>query len=149
MLLVVDASVALKWVLTEPDSATALALLRSDEDLLLPDFWLNEAANVVWGQVRRKLWSAERARAALTLLQDAVAPMPTTGMGLQTVALDLGLAVNHSPYDCLYVAFAVAASADKVVAADAAFVRAMRSHPSPAIAGLMLPLDEWDALPSR
>lgn len=45
MLLVVDASVALKWVL--PDSATALELLCSDEDLLLPDFWLNEAANVV------------------------------------------------------------------------------------------------------
>nr|WP_246337599.1 type II toxin-antitoxin system VapC family toxin [Azospirillum oleiclasticum] len=147
--MVVDASVALKWVLKEPDSATALALLRSSEDLLLPDFWLNEAANVVWGQVRRKLWSAERARAGLTLLQDAVVPMPTTGMGLQSVALDLGLAVNHSPYDCLYVAFAVAVGADRVVAADAAFVRAKRSHPSPAVAGLLWTLDEWDKHRSR
>lgn len=75
--------------------------------------------------------------------------MPTAGMGLQTVALDLGLAVNHSPYDCLYVAFAMAVGADRVVAADAAFVRAMRSHPSPAISGLLLPLDEWDAHQSR
>jgi predicted nucleic acid-binding protein len=55
MTLVVDASVGLKWVLDEPDSDLAKALAVGDETLLVPDFWLNEACNVLWLQVRRKL----------------------------------------------------------------------------------------------
>ncbi len=42
MTLVVDASVALKWVLDEPDSHLA----QGEEELLAPDFWLNEATSV-------------------------------------------------------------------------------------------------------
>lgn len=47
MTLVVDASVGLKWVLDEPDSPAAKRLSRSGETLLVPDFWLNEACNVL------------------------------------------------------------------------------------------------------
>jgi predicted nucleic acid-binding protein len=50
--LVVDASVGLKWVLREPDGHLAEALVRYEPDLLAPDFWLNEATNVLWLQVR-------------------------------------------------------------------------------------------------
>jgi predicted nucleic acid-binding protein len=53
--LVVDASVGLKWVVQEADSNLAERLARSEADLLVPDFWLNEACNVLWLQVRRKL----------------------------------------------------------------------------------------------
>ncbi len=53
MALVVDASVGLKWVLPERDSHMAQALAVSDETLLVPDFWLGEATNVLWLQVRR------------------------------------------------------------------------------------------------
>jgi hypothetical protein len=63
--LVVDASVALKWVLEEPDSPAAEALLRIEPDLLIPDFWLWEATNVLWVQVRRKLFTPDEAREAL------------------------------------------------------------------------------------
>jgi predicted nucleic acid-binding protein len=52
-MLVVDASVGLKWVLQEADSPLAERLARSDVDLLVPDFWLHEACNVLWLQVRR------------------------------------------------------------------------------------------------
>lgn len=48
--LVVDASVALKWILQEADSHLAKALALSEEVLLMPDFWLNEACNVLWLQ---------------------------------------------------------------------------------------------------
>ena len=61
MALVVDASVGLKWFLKEPDSTAADRLTQSGEHLLLPDFWLNEACNGLWLQVRRKLllpWEA-------------------------------------------------------------------------------------------
>jgi predicted nucleic acid-binding protein len=143
VVLVVDASVGLKWVLNEPDSAAADALLRSGETLLVPDFWLNEVANVLWVRVRRGLLPPGQARAGLALLRAAVAPSPTAGLELQEVALDIGLAVNHSPYDTLYVAFAIAMAARRVVVADAAFVRAMRSHPDPALASMPLPLADW------
>ena len=61
--LVVDASVGLKWVLQEPDSHLADALARSGANLLVPDFWLNEATNVVWLQASRtSSWLMARSR---------------------------------------------------------------------------------------
>jgi len=61
--------VGLKWVLQEPDSHLAAALVRSEPDLLVPDFWLNEATNVLWLQVRRKLFTPDEAREGLALLR--------------------------------------------------------------------------------
>ncbi len=143
MRLVVDASVALKWGLDEPDSPVAKELLDTESGLIVPDFWLNEATNVLWLQVRRKLFTPSQARATLDLLLTAVEPVPTSDMRLHKAALAIGLAVNHSPYDTLYVAFALAVDADAVILSDAPFVRAMRTHPDPALAALMLPLDDW------
>lgn len=74
MTLVVDASVALKWVLQEPDSDLAEALARTDETLLVPDFWLAEATNVLWLQVRRRLLTPDEAREGLALLRAQVEP---------------------------------------------------------------------------
>lgn len=147
MAFVVDASVGLKWVLQEPDSPQAERLARSDLELLVPDFWLNEACNVLWLRVRRKLFTPDEARDALALLRDQVDPTPTTDLGLHDIALDIGLAINHSPYDTLYVAFALAMGADKVVVADGPFVTAMRTHPDPALANILLPLAAWAGSP--
>jgi predicted nucleic acid-binding protein len=141
--LVVDASVALKWVLQEPDSDLADLLLRAEPDLLLPDFWLHEATNVLWVQVRRKLFSPEVAREALLALQAVARPTSTSGMNLHDVALDIGLALDHLPYDTMYLAFALAVGATAVVAADSAFVRRMQRHPDPTLAAMVLPLGVW------
>jgi predicted nucleic acid-binding protein len=141
--LVVDASVGLKWVLQEPDSPLAECVARSEADLLVPDFWLNEACNVLWLQVRRKLFTPEEARDALALLREQVEPTPTADLALHDIALEIGLTINHSPYDTLYVAFALAMGAEKVVVADGPFVTAMRTHPDPALADILLPLAAW------
>ncbi|HEY0832622.1 MAG TPA: type II toxin-antitoxin system VapC family toxin [Azospirillum sp.] len=143
MRLVVDASVGLKWALREPDSPQALALLGSDEDLLVPDFWLNEATNVLWVQVLKGGWTPEEARKGLALLQDALPPTETADLGLHAVALDIALAVNHSPYDCLYAAFAIAMGAERLVMADGPFLKAIRRHPDPTLSRLPLSLDGW------
>lgn len=143
MALVVDASVALKWVLPEPDSRLAQALAVGEEELLMPDFWLNEAANVCWLQVRKRKWSADEARQALELLRAQVPPTATGDFGLHDVALEIGLAVDHSTYDTLYVAFAVAMGARGLVAADGPFVRSMSRHPDPTLARLVMPLEVW------
>ncbi|MBV8092200.1 MAG: type II toxin-antitoxin system VapC family toxin [Acetobacteraceae bacterium] len=145
MALVIDASVGLKWVLAEPDSAVAQALAASDEELVAPDFWLNEACNVLWLQVRRNVLTPAEAQEGLMLLRAQVQPTPTAGLGLQDAALEIALAAGHSPYDTLYVAFAIAMGAEKLVVADRKFAMAMRGHSDPAVSGLLMLLDEWGA----
>lgn len=140
MALVVDASVGLKWILQEPDSHLAEALVRLEADLLVPDFWLHEATNVLWLQVRRKVFTPGEAREGLSLLRAQVEPTPTADMDLHDVALAIGIAVNHSTYDTMYLAFAVAMG---VVVSDGPFVRDMQTHPDPTLAAMLLPLDVW------
>ena len=93
--------------------------------------------------MRRKLLTPDEAREGLALLQTQLAPTPTAEMGLHDVALDIGLAVSHSTYDTLYVAFALAVGATSVVVADGPFVKAMASYPDPVLAGMLLPLGDW------
>lgn len=143
MALVVDASVGLKWVLDETDSDLAAALVRIEPDLFVPDFWLNEATKFLWVQTRRKLFTPDEAREALALLRAQIEPMPTADMHLHEVALDIGIATDHSTYDTLYLAFAVAIGASAVVTADGSFARSMQSHPDARLAAMVLPLDLW------
>ena len=126
MALVINASVALKWVLQEPDTPLAEALLQMAPDLLVPDFWLGDATNVLWVQVRRHRFTPVEATEALALLHAIIKPIPTWDLGLHQAALEIGVAVNHSTYDTLYLTFAVAMGARGVVVADAAFVRDVR-----------------------
>ena len=64
-------------------------------------------------------------------------------MDLHEVALDIGIAVNHSTYDTLYLAFAIAMGARGVVVSDGPFVRDMRAQPDPVLAAMLIPLDGW------
>ena len=121
----------------------AEALLRIEPDLLIPDFWLGEAANVLWLQERRSLFTPDEAGEGLALLRVAIEPMPTADLHLHEVALDIGIAVNHSTYDTLYLAFAVAMGARGVVVSDGPFVRDVRTHPDPALASMLIPLGDW------
>lgn len=143
MTLVVDASVGLKWALPKRDSHLAQALAVSTETLLVPDFWLGEATNILWLQVRRGIFTPDEAREGLALLRAQVEPTPTAGMDLHDVALEIGLAVNHSTYDTLYLAFAIAMGARGVVVSDGPFVRDMQRHPDQVLAAMLIPLDEW------
>jgi hypothetical protein len=60
MAVVVDASVALKWVIEVEGSEAAEALLLN-EPLLAPDFLIVECANVLWVKARRGALSRELA----------------------------------------------------------------------------------------
>jgi hypothetical protein len=132
-------------VLQEADSHIAQALALSSEELLVPDFWLNEACNVLWLQVRRGIFSPDEAREGLALLRGQVEPTPTAELGLHDVALEVGLLIGHSPYDTLYLAFAVAMGAEKLVVADRKFVTAAEKYPGLTLSDKLILLGEWGA----
>lgn len=130
-------------MLDEPYSQLAEALVRAEPDLMVPDFWLHEATNVLWLKVRRKMFTPQEAREGLDLLRALVEPTATEHMRLHDVALDMGIVVNHPTYDTLYLAFAIAMGASGIVSVDAHFVQAVRTHPQSAVAKLALSLEDW------
>ena len=69
MSIVIDASVAVKWVLNEPRTDAALAL--GNEQLVAPALWLAEAANALWRHVRLGDLTTEQALARMSELEQA------------------------------------------------------------------------------
>ncbi|HWB47930.1 MAG TPA: type II toxin-antitoxin system VapC family toxin [Stellaceae bacterium] len=78
-MMVVDASVAIKWVLDEEGSPIARRLL-DDELLIAPDFLIVECANILWAAVRRNRLTAERSTAALVGMRDLPVQLYATGI---------------------------------------------------------------------
>ena len=64
-------------------------------------------------------------------------------MRLHDLALDIGIVIDHSTYDTLYLAFAVAIGASAVLAADGPFLQSIQTHPDPTLSAMVLSLDTW------
>ena len=125
MSVVIDASVALKWVLDEPGKEAADALL--DEELIAPSLWLLEAANALWRRTQRGEISGQEAKARLTELYNA--PVATNSIEDDLpAAADLANILGHPVYDCLYLAMAIRVNT-YVVTADSRFHAAVDRSP--------------------
>jgi len=117
---VIDASIAIKWVIQETGTAEALDL-RLDSRLLAPDLLVAECANILWKKVQRDELSRAEASLAGRILQTAdieLAPMRS----LLEAATNLAVDIAHPAYDCLYIALAVATDCP-FVTADERLVR--------------------------
>ena len=68
--LVIDASIAIKWVIEEEGTSQALTLRRTAR-LLAPELLVAECANILWKKARRNELSREEALLAARLLQTA------------------------------------------------------------------------------
>src|SRR5438045_1297828 len=102
---VVDASVAVKWVLEEDRTDLALALREAPQSLIAPDLLHAETANAIWKKVQRKELTATAAREIhSTILRAPVVTIPS-GF-LVSLALDIAMRTGRSVYDCLYVSLA-------------------------------------------
>ena len=104
-MLVVDASVAAKWALPEPDSDRALALLARGEALLAPSLVAAEIGNAAWKRVRRGLLTRDQGLAATRIAVELISRIvPDTELyqPATAFAVDFG----HPIYDCFYVALA-------------------------------------------
>ena len=111
---VVDASVAAKWLAPEPDSGAAEALL--DEDLIAPDLLYAEVANILWKKWTRGEMTTDAVDAAVRwLLQLPVQIHDSASLFAESVALAQRL--GHPAYDCFYLAVAVRADC-RLVTAD-------------------------------
>ena len=119
MRLVVDASVAVKWLVEEEYSEIADKLLDERHQLFAPRQMASEVGNALWRKAR--LGEIERSRAGL--LAAAIPEMAVSWMGDEGVCPDavrLSLALDHPVYDCVYLALAHRIGAT-LVTADARF----------------------------
>ena len=123
MRFVVDASVAVKLLVDEPDSGAARALAASGQELHAPRLMVAEVANALWRKARQGQFERTDAGAAMAALSD----MPMRWNDDETVGADavrLALALDHPVYDCVYLALAHRIGAT-VVTADRRFVTAV------------------------
>ena len=122
----IDASVAIKWLVDEEGTPEALALLRRAK-LLAPDFLLAECANVLWKKVRRHEFTSGEALVAARLLESSELEL-VSARALPREAMRIAIELKHPAYDCLYLALALARDTT-LVTADDRFLRIVRRAP--------------------
>jgi len=137
--LVVDASVAVKWVVEEAGTEEALSLLERSA-LSAPDLLMAECANILWKKVRRGELTEQEAGLAGQLIQRADLDVQPT-RPLMSRALDLAIALDHAAYDCIYLALAIE-NGWRFVTADERFVRKLAELQDAELADRVVPLSE-------
>ena len=121
--MVVDASVAVKWLVVEEGSDNARDLLEGDGDLHVPRLLVSEVANAIW----RKARLGEVDRRAASQLITAMSDMPVRWHADETIGADavrLAIAHERPVYDFMYVALAQRLGA-RVVTADQRLANAL------------------------
>ncbi len=121
---VVDASVAIKWVVLESQSEAAEAYLPYQ--LYAPDFLLIECASILFKKYLTGHLEAEKAFDCLQEVVDSGVALHAPDM-LIARALKLSAELRHSVYDCLYLALALQEDIP-LVTADEKFYKTVRKH---------------------
>ena len=123
MRLVVDASVAVKWLVEEEHSDAADRLLEGRHELFAPRLMASEVGNALWLKARRGEITRSRAGA----LAAAIAEMSvnwTEDESFCPDAVRLSLALGRPVYDCVYLALTHRIGAT-LVTADERFANAL------------------------
>lgn len=116
MTFVVDASVALKWFVSEEGSTQAATLLAGLDALIAPDLIVAEVVNAAWRAVRAGGMSDvqhDRVAARLGAAFDELVPLGSLAPRAAVVSRSL----DHPAYDCFYLALAETRAA-RLVTAD-------------------------------
>ena len=123
MRLVIDASVAVKWLIEEEGSDAARRLAASGEDLHAPRLMASEVANALWRKARLGEIDHDSARASIA----AIPEMPVLWNADETLSVDalrFALMLDRAVYDCVYLALARRIDG-RLVTADARFANAL------------------------
>ena len=115
MKLTVDASIVVKWYVSEVYSEEARLLLAHRLERYAPDILFAEYANVIWKKVRRKeIANPLEYFRELPRLQEAVVFLSIAD--LIERAAQLAVQIDHPVYDCLYLACAEATDSTLITA---------------------------------
>lgn len=136
--LVIDASVAIKWLVQETGTPEALALRKAT--LAAPDLLVPECANILWKKHRLGQLTAGEALAAAQLLERADIELTPMRAHLHR-ATELAIELDHPAYDCLYIALAFEKGC-AFATADQRLLRKAQQSPRKELAALILDLQQ-------
>lgn len=123
MIMVVDASVAVRWTIDTPLSGKAERLLRG-HTLIAPDFVIVEATNAFYFHLRERTDRAPRALDGLEFLPRWFAELVPAST-LRHRAMTYAMELDHPAYDCFYLALAASRNV-QMITTDDQFVRKLR-----------------------
>ncbi len=131
-MIVVDASVAVKWLVSEKDEEAAEALLRTEAQVAGPAFLRIEVTAAIARKARFGEIHLAQAEAAIELWRsllgrgdiDLIAEEPDLAR-----ALALSLELSHPLQVCVYLALAERLNAPLVTADEKFAAKARRRHP--------------------
>ena len=117
--MIIDASVAFKWVVNEPDSEEAIAWIGRAE-LFAPVLMVAEVANALRKRVRRgELSPPDGIGEQLSKVAQLVRTIDETPVLGR--ALEMAIEISHPVYDCVYLALAELAG-EELLTADMKFI---------------------------
>jgi len=125
---VVDASVGVKWLVTEPLSDESAILLDSGATLLVPDLFFAEATSALAAKHRHGEMNRDDLAEAVDLLRIAPVATPLSMRQLAASAARLAADLRHPVYDCFYLALAIHEDYP-LVTADTRFHEKVSRHP--------------------
>jgi predicted nucleic acid-binding protein len=121
-LLVLDASVAIKWAIPsarEPFTDESLRWLKryvdGEIDFIVPDVFWAEVGNVLWKGTRQNRWRQDEAESVAADMR-ARGFTTVSSLVLLPEAMKIAFAHDRAVYDCLYVALAVQSKTDLITA---------------------------------
>jgi predicted nucleic acid-binding protein len=130
--LVIDASVAIKWFVTEPFSNQARQVLTAYEEghvvLHAPDILISEFANTIWKKQLFQGLTAPDAKEILAAFRKLEFTL-TSGLSLVEDAYQLAITNRRSFYDSLYLALSIRQNCN-LVTADERLVNAVSASHS-------------------
>lgn len=120
MKLVIDTSVVIKWFVEETDFDKARLLVEPSIQRIAPELVIAEAANVLQRKMRMGELGAGHATNAVGNLQyffdDLIASVSLIEKGFE-----LSKSLDHSVYDCMYLAAALTEDDRRLVTSDLKF----------------------------
>lgn len=140
--LIVDASVAVKWLVPEQGWAIARRLFEA-HSLTAPQLILAECANILWKKVRRaELTRDEAVQAAEKFVGLELDLVPLHE--LMVPATEIAAYLSHPAYDCFYLAIAVLDDL-RLVTADESLLRVIDQRGDRLLKALCHPLSHFEA----
>ena len=117
MRLVVDASVAIKWLVREEYSDDAYLILDGRHELYAPRLLASEVGNALWKKARRGVIERDLAGVLASAVPE-IAVQWADDESISPDAVRLAIALDRPVYDCVYLALAHRVNGTLITADD-------------------------------